>query len=218
MTSSHQHLLGVTMRLGRRVELLEWAERSGAWIVEDGYDSEFRYSGHPLESLQGLERAGRVVYLMTFSKTLFPALRLGYRVAPQPLLAAVTAFLETTQRSLGLLEQVALHHFPEAGHFARPIRRMRALYAERQHLLIGGLERNPYGLLSFTPSDAGLHLVTKLLGPFKPHMTGGLPINQVASQHLRERGVGAPALSSFCLESDAQGVLLSICINHSHSD
>lgn len=80
VTPSHQHPLGVTMSLGRRAELLGWAQRSGAWLVEDDYDSEFRYSGHPLESLQGLDRAGRVIYLMTFSKTLFPALRLGYMV------------------------------------------------------------------------------------------------------------------------------------------
>lgn len=208
VTPSHQHPLGVTMSLGRRVELLEWAERAGAWIVEDDYDSEFRYSGHPLESLQGLDRAGRVVYLMTFSKTLFPALRLGYMVVPQPLLEAVTAFLETTQRSLGLLEQVALHHFIEAGHFARHIRKMRALYAERQNLLVAGLERDLHGLLSFTPSDAGLHLVAKLLGPPATRAAGALPADQVASQRLLERGVGAPALSSFCLESDAQGLLL----------
>ena len=205
VTPSHQHPLGVTMSLARRVELLRWAQRSGAWLVEDDYDSEFRYSGHPLESLQGLDRAGRVIYLMTFSKTLFPALRLGYMVVPQPLVEVVTAFLETTQRSLGLLEQVALHHFIEAGHFARHIRKMRALYAERQRLLVEGLGRDLCGLLSFTPSDAGLHLVAKLL---RPPITGALPADQIASQLLLERGVGAPALSSFCLEAGAQGLLL----------
>ena len=206
VTPSHQHPLGVTMSLGRRVELLRWAERSGAWLIEDDYDSEFRYCGHPLESLQGLDRAGRVIYLMTFSKTLFPALRLGYMVVPQPLLEVVTALLETTQRSLGLVEQVALHHFIEAGHFARHIRKMRALYAERQNVLVEGLGRDLCGLLSYKPSDAGLHLVAKLLRP--PPMTGTLPADQIVSQRLLGRGVGAPALSSFCLEADAQGLLL----------
>ncbi len=206
VTPSHQHPLGVTMSLGRRVELLRWAERSGAWLIEDDYDSEFRYSGPPLESLQGLDRAGRVIYVMTFSKTLFPALRLGYMVVPHALLGPVTAFLETTQRSLGLLEQVALHHFIEAGHFARHIRKMRALYAERQALLVQGLGRDLRGLLSFRPSDAGLHLVAELLKP--PPLAGTLPADQVASQRLLGRGVGAPALSSFCRESDAQGLLL----------
>ena len=209
VTPSHQHPLGVTMSLGRRVELLGWAERAGAWLIEDDYDSEFRYSGPPLESLQGLDRAGRVIYLMTFSKTLFPALRLGYMVVPQPLLEVTGALLETTQRSLGLLEQVALYHFIEAGHFARHIRKMRTLYAERQNALVAGLGRDLSGLLSFKPSDAGLHLVAKLLRPpIIPATTPGVPADQLVAERLLARGVGAPALSSFCLEADVQGLLL----------
>lgn len=136
VTPSHQYPLGVTMSLARRLALLEWAERARAWVLEDDYDSEYRYAGRPLASLQGLDRAGRVCYIGTFSKVMFPSLRLGYLVAPPELAAAFAAARTIVDRHAPTVEQAALADFIIEGHFARHIRRMRALYAERQALLV----------------------------------------------------------------------------------
>ena len=136
VTPSHQYPLGVTMSLTRRLELLGWAERSGAWVIEDDYDSEHRYTGRPLEALQGLDAEGRVVYVGTFSKVLFPALRLGYLVVPPDLTGAFTVARELVDRHPPTVEQAVLAEFIAAGHFGRHLRRMRALYAARQEALI----------------------------------------------------------------------------------
>ena len=132
VTPSHQYPLGVTMSLGRRLQLLAWASRQRAWIVEDDYDSEYRYAGRPLASLQGLDRDDRVIYVGTFSKVLCPALRLGYIVVPPRLADAFVAARGVVDRHGASLDQIALARFIDEGQLARHIRRMRALYAERQ--------------------------------------------------------------------------------------
>jgi GntR family transcriptional regulator/MocR family aminotransferase len=131
VTPSFQFPLGVTMSLERRLRLIEWATRSGAWILEDDYDSEYRYTGRPLSALQGLDGAGRVVYLGTFSKTMFPALRIGYLVVPHGLQQAFATAIRHTGHSAPLPIQAALAEFIEQGHYAAHVRRMRGVYAGR---------------------------------------------------------------------------------------
>ena len=147
------------MSLARRLELLRWAGRPSAWVLEDDYDSEYRYSGRPLEALQGLDTEGRVIYVGTFSKVLFPSLRLGYPVLPPDLVDAFTATRELSDRKPPGLDQVVPAHFMAEDHFARHVRRIRSLYAERQVLLVEEGGRRLSGLLDVPPAGAGMHLV-----------------------------------------------------------
>ena len=162
VTPSHQYPLGVTMPLTRRMMLLDWARRRRAWIVEDDYDSEFRYGGRPLPSLQGLDPSGRVIYSGTFSKVLFPALRLGYMVVPESLVDAFVSARALADRHPPGLDQALAAEFLAEGHFARHLRRMRALYAERQQVLVAALRKELAGKLEVAPSEAGMHLTTWL--------------------------------------------------------
>jgi GntR family transcriptional regulator/MocR family aminotransferase len=159
VTPSHQYPLGVTMSITRRLSLIETARATGAWIIEDDYDSEYRYSGHPLASLQGLDQSGRVLYVGTFSKTIFPSLKLGCLVVPPYLVDVFTAARMLSGAQSPLIEQAILSEFIAEGHFARHIRRMRTLYKERQHILIDEVRRNLQGLLEMETDDAGMHLV-----------------------------------------------------------
>lgn len=163
VTPSHQFPLGVVMSLSRRLALIEWARTNDAWIVEDDYDSEFRYVGRPLASLQGLDKAGRVIYVGTFSKTIFPALRLGYLVVPENLIEVFTAARALIDSHSPSIDQAILTDFIEEGHFARHIRRMRALYAERQAVLVSAAKKELAGLLEVNTDEAGMHLVGWLL-------------------------------------------------------
>ena len=164
VTPSHQFPLGVTMSVARRLALLEWAERSGAWILEDDYDSEYRYRGKPLPSLQGLDGTGRVIYLGSFSKTMFPSLRLGFLVLPPDLVEPFRRAHAVIDGHSPVTEQAVLADFIHDGHFARHIRRMRTLYQERQSALVEAAGRELAGLLEVRPSDGGMHLVGWLPG------------------------------------------------------
>src|SRR5438874_9207526 len=159
VTPSHQYPLGVTMTLARRLELLRLARRMRAWVLEDDYDSEFRYSSRPIAALQGLDHDGRVIYLGTFSKTLFPSLRLGYAVVPTDLVRTFTAARSVLDIQSPLFEQAVLAEFITAGYFERHLRRMRTLYQERQQTLVTEAERYLSGLLELTPARAGLQCV-----------------------------------------------------------
>jgi GntR family transcriptional regulator/MocR family aminotransferase len=161
-TPSHQFPTTVTMSLPRRLALLDWAERSGAWILEDDYDSEYRFSGRPLEALQGLDRAGRVIYIGTFSKTLFPALRIGYLVAPAGLIEPLLAMRRFIDVHPSTLEQMALADFIREGHFARHLRHMLGHYARRRDLLRRELTAKFGDLLDVHAPEAGMHLVAWL--------------------------------------------------------
>jgi GntR family transcriptional regulator / MocR family aminotransferase len=161
VTPSHQFPLGVPLTLHRRRELLDWASRRRAIIVEDDYDSEFRYGGRPLDALQGLDQSGTVVYLGTFSKVLFPGLRLGYMVAPAPLREPLVAAKWIADRHTESLEQHVMADFIDDGHFARYIRRMQRIYAERHGALLDALGRwLPW--VTPLPAVAGLHLTAML--------------------------------------------------------
>jgi GntR family transcriptional regulator/MocR family aminotransferase len=157
-TPSHQLPLGATMSLARRLELLRWAEAKRAWIVEDDYDSEYRYTGPPLASLQGLDRANCVIYVGTLSKVLFPGLRLGYVVAPPALAEPLARAKAVVDRHSPIVPQAVLADFIQEGHFARHIRRTRDAYGERRIAMLEALDSRMRGILACGPSDAGLDL------------------------------------------------------------
>jgi GntR family transcriptional regulator/MocR family aminotransferase len=167
VTPSHQYPLGATMSAARRLQLLEWAHSAGAWIVEDDYDSEYRYESTPVASMQGLDRGSRVIYIGTFSKVLFPSLRLGYMVIPPALVDRFLTVRQTNDLCPSHLYQAALADFISAGHFTRHIRKTRQLYAERRNALAHALrkefsseiERSQMEILG---AEAGMHLVITL--------------------------------------------------------
>ena len=150
------------MSLSRRLALLEWSREAHAWIVEDDYDSDYRFSGRPLEALQGLDRAGRVLYIGTFSKVLFPSLRLGYLVAPPELLMGLVAAQRLITVHPPLLEQMALADFMTEGYFVRHLRRMRQIYKERRDALVDALTWELGKQVDITVPEAGMHLVVWL--------------------------------------------------------
>ncbi|MEZ5859913.1 MAG: PLP-dependent aminotransferase family protein [Geminicoccaceae bacterium] len=159
VSPSHQFPLGLTMSLARRLELLDWARGADAFILEDDYDSEYRYAGRPLAALQGLDEDGRVIYVGTMSKVMFPALRLGYMVVPPHLVDSFAAIRRLTDTHPSMLVQPALAEFIRDGSLAAHIRRMRALYADRQALLLEAARRHLGERLALRPAEAGMHLV-----------------------------------------------------------
>ena len=162
-TPAHQYPLGVTMSVTRRLALLRWARRSGAVLIEDDYDGEYRYQGRPIPALQGLEADAPVLLAGSFGKVLFPALRLGYLVLPGALVARVTALRSATVRHPPVLDQAVLAAFIEQGHLSRHVRRMREVYAERRAALYEAAERMLGERLVLSPVEAGLQ-TTGLLG------------------------------------------------------
>jgi len=162
ITPSHQYPSGVVMSLQRRLELLQRAETNNSWIIEDDYDSEFRYDAQPIASLQGLATSERVIYVGTFSKVMFPALRLGYLVIPPALIDSFRAAYARLYREGAYAQQAALADFIEQGHFARHIRRMRELYRIRQQLLRQNLQQALGDGLPLSAGQAGMHLVAQL--------------------------------------------------------
>ena len=159
VTPSHQYPAGGTLSLSRRLQLLEWAKEANSLILEDDYDSEHRYTGHPLESLQGLDQNGRVIYIGTFSKTIFPGLRLGYVIVPKGLEATFAKARYNLDRGSEHVIQMALNDFMREGHFTRHIRRMRLLYAKRQQIMVETIREHCGDWLEVAPVPAGLHLV-----------------------------------------------------------
>jgi GntR family transcriptional regulator/MocR family aminotransferase len=162
VTPGHQFPLGLTMSLRRRLALLEWARRSGSLIFEDDYDSEYRYSGRPIPALQGLDQAGRVIFAGSFNAVLFPALRLGYLVVPPEMVHVFAAAASASTHHPPLLEQAVLCDFIAEGHFARHIRRMRELYAERLEVLLEASRQHLTGLMEITGVEAGLQTVGRI--------------------------------------------------------
>ena len=162
VTPSHQFPLGVTMSASRRLQLLDWAQRYGAWIIEDDYDSEYRYESMPIASLQGLDANARVIYIGTFSKVLFPSLRLGYVVIPPDLVDRFAAVRKTMDISPPSFYQDVVADFMSEGHFARHIRRMRVLYRERRSALVESLEKELGPTVEVLGSEAGMHLAVAL--------------------------------------------------------
>lgn len=200
VTPSHQQPMGDTMSLARRIELLQAAEHSDAWILEDDYDGEFRYQLGPLPTLQSLDTTERVIYVGTFSKSLFPALRLGYLVVPPILVdtfhAVWGAFLHGAPTSL----QAVLADFIDEGHFATHIRRMCKLYAERHDALIEASRRCLGGLLDVQPTGTGFHTIG--------YLADGLAESDVCAA-AAQRDLAVSPINRYCIEPVArQGLVL----------
>ena len=198
VTPSHQFPTGATMTIARRLELLAWAEAADGYVLEDDYDSEFRYASRPLPSLQGIDPYGRVIHFGTFSKLLFPALRLGYLVLPEDL---VDPFVGARiGDSPPKLEQMVLADFMVEGHFYRHVRRMRALYARRHEVVRREAERLLGDVMTVEAPDAGMYLLARL--------DASVP-DVAVSRAAAARGVEAQALSPFYSEEPrGNGLLL----------
>ncbi|MBN9682296.1 MULTISPECIES: MocR-like pyridoxine biosynthesis transcription factor PdxR [unclassified Corallococcus] len=187
---SHQYPLGVTLSLARRMALLQWAERTRSLIIEDDYDSEFRHRGRPLTALQGLDDSGCVVYVGTFSKSMFPGLRLGFLVVPPSLVEVFSAARAAASAPASSLEQAALAAFLAEGHFARHLRRMRAAYRERGEALLEALRADCPGVLTPRPCDTGMQVCASL--------AASLSDLRVRDEAAR-KGVEVAALSGYFL-------------------
>ena len=162
VTPSHQFPLGVTMSASRRLQLLDWAQSAGSWIIEDDYDSEYRYGSMPIASLQGLDATARVIYVGTFSKVVFPSLRLGYVVIPSDLVERFLAIRRAMDLGPPTFYQEVLADFINEGHFARHIRRMRVLYGERRSALVDSINEELGDEVEVLGDQAGMHLAVTL--------------------------------------------------------
>jgi GntR family transcriptional regulator/MocR family aminotransferase len=202
VTPGHQAPLGVTLTLERRLALLGWAKDRRALVIEDDYDSEYRYEGRPVPALQGLDRAGVVLHVGTFSKTLLPSLRLAYAVVPDALVDRYVAAKSILDRFTPPLSQAALADFIEGGHFGRHLRRMRELYAERRAALLGAIDAELGGALAVTSASASAGL------DVAAHLPDGVD-DRAALADLAAAGVEAFALSGQALRRrDVSGLLL----------
>jgi GntR family transcriptional regulator / MocR family aminotransferase len=187
VTPSHQYPLGVPMSLARRLALLRWAHAARAWVIEDDYDSEFRYGARPIPCLHGLDVDGRVIYVGSFSKTLFPALRLGFVIVPLDLRDRLVAARAAADQHPPTLDQAVLADFIGEGHFARHLRRMRVVYQERLEALVASAERLCRGALRVRTVRTGLHALADL---------DGVDAERV-SREAAARGVEAAPVSAY---------------------
>ena len=199
-TPSHQFPTGPPLSLERRRALLDFAGRHRCAVIEDDYDSEFRFTERPLETLHSMDDAGRVLYLGTFSKSLVPGLRFGYLVAPEPLQAALRAALQLSVGYLAVPEQAALTRFLEDGLFARHLRRAKAAYAERRSLVLEAIHGPLADHLELVPCQAGLHITTLL----RDQSVDDTEVVRRAA----ELGVAVEALSSYAVTGSPRGVVL----------
>lgn len=207
ISPSRQFPLGITMPLARRLELLEWAQSTNSLILEDDYDSEFRYAGRPLNSLQSIDGGKHVLYGGSFSKTVFPALRLGYMVLPPEHVGRVLAHRAAVDSYPSIVPQIALAHFMESGHFARHIRRLRKTHVRRQTLFQESFNKHLGDLLTLEALDAGLHMIARAK-PLIRHMT-----DQNLTAIARRAGIGVfPLSASYETEEGStnvpQGILM----------
>jgi GntR family transcriptional regulator / MocR family aminotransferase len=193
VTPSHQFPLGVVLSLAKRLQLLDWAARNQAWILEDDFDSEYRYESHPIPALQGLDQNSRVIYVGTFSKVLFPSLRLAYLIVPEDLVDVFVA-----ARWI-LVEQAALADFIQEGYLASHIRRMRSLYLERRQTMIDTIHDALSDVLEPGDTEAGMHTVGWLIPP----------LNDLdVSKEAAKAGFNILPVSNFCLRPIVRGGLL----------
>lgn len=198
-TPSRQHPLGVTLSYARRQALIDWAAQHQSWIIEDDCDSEFRYSGRLLPALYAMDQMARVIYVGTFSKVLFPSLRLGYVILPQALVEPFCTLRAVMDRSPPTVLQATTADFMIEGHFLGHIRRMRALYQARQQALVEQLEKQIGSFFRVTPVEAGMHLIA------------WLPVeldDQAIAKELAGHNIHTYALSDYCIEHALPPALL----------
>ncbi|WP_332852815.1 MocR-like pyridoxine biosynthesis transcription factor PdxR [Duganella sp. S19_KUP01_CR8] len=199
VTPAHQSPLCVSLSLPRRLALLDWATQADAWIVEDDYDGEYRYASRPLPALQSLDRDGRVLYAGTFSKVLFPAVRLAYLVVPEAQVRRFEQTCHTFAAGGPALTQTIVSDFMNEGHFARHIQRMRRLYAERRQIAAEGLNAVLGKHLRIDPQPGGMHLVLRMKGRHT---------DRALAERMRQDGMAALALSERTLLPHASSALL----------
>ncbi|MEM5447111.1 PLP-dependent aminotransferase family protein [Paraburkholderia guartelaensis] len=192
LTPSHQYPLGCVLSLERRLALIEQARACGAWIVEDDYDSELRHDGPPLPSIQGLADDAPVIYLGTFSKTLFPALRIGFMIVPRRVAAQFAQAHHTLVRQGRVAEQLALAEFIESGRYARHLRRMRKLYEERRDGLVAAIDKHLAGVMTVSADAGGMHLSVRLDAPLA---------DADVSEAARAHGLHLSPLSAYCVDA-----------------
>lgn len=190
VTPTHQSPLGVSLSLPRRLALLEWANQQGSWIIEDDYDSEYRYQGKPLPALKSLDQQGRVLYTGTFSKVLFPGLRLAYLVVPPEQSDAFARQADRLHNHCPQVLQATVAAFLNEGHFARHLKKMRSLYARRRQWLVDALQQQFGGRLLINPQASGMHLVAGL------HEGNDIEL----AQRARAVGIAVEPLSQWYLE------------------
>lgn len=204
VTPSRHFPLGMTLPLARRLGLLAWAVDTGGWVIEDDYDGEYRFRGQPLPAMMSLDEAGRVLYAGSFTKVMFPGLRLGFLVVPPALEASMREAMQQRGAQAGIIAQPALARFIAEGHFATHLRRMRRLYAGRQRVLLAALAESCAGLLEAEEAPSGMHLVAR----FAPELATRMD-DVAASGRCIAAGVRARPLSGFFAgEPTAQGLVL----------
>ncbi|HQR35828.1 MAG TPA: PLP-dependent aminotransferase family protein [Blastocatellia bacterium] len=196
VTPSHQFPTGAVLPLNRRLELLKWAERTGAVIIEDDYDSEFRYSSLPIPALQGLSSGDSVIYVGTFSKVLFPALRIGYMVVPESLARVFARARWIADRQTPTLEQRALADFIAEGHLERHLRRMRTLYDKRRQALVRALQQHFAGCVEIVGDNAGMHVMVRLQTGFT---------DEEVTRRAAQSGVGLVSAQIYYLKESRTG-------------
>lgn len=199
VTPAHQSPLGVSLSLPRRLALLEWAADAGAWIVEDDYDGEYRYVSRPLPALKSLDGEGRVLYAGTFSKVLFPGIRLGYLVLPEAQVQRFAEVFHTFAGDTPWLTQAIVAAFVAEGHFARHIQKMRRCYAERREATIGGLKDVLGDRLRIDSPPGGMHLILRFEGRWSPE--------QLVAR-MREDGLYGEAMADWMVEGKGMPALL----------
>jgi GntR family transcriptional regulator/MocR family aminotransferase len=201
VTPSHQYPLGVTMSLRRRLALLDWAARNDAAILEDDYDTEFRFGGRPIEPLQTLDTSGRVIYIGSFSKSLLPGLRLGFLVTPRACSAAVHKAKYVADWHTSMLVQSVLARFIEDGGFARHIRKVARVYTERHELITRILTRDFADYLTVVPSAAGLHITA---------LARSISVATLSAiiRHASDGGVQVQELARFAVDATPQSGLV----------
>ncbi len=207
VTPSHQFPTGATLSLARRLALLDWAARRDVLVVEDDYDSEFRYTGRPVESLQGLDRRGQVAYVGTFGTVLFPPLRVGYVVLPPDLVEPFVKAKWLADRQTPTLEQLALADFLAEGHFGRHLRRMRRLAAERRTALLRAMAEHLAGRVEQPLADTGMHVMLRLAARRTPGVAAA-EVERAIVSRAAALGVGVYPLSPCCTEPQTYAGLL----------
>jgi GntR family transcriptional regulator/MocR family aminotransferase len=199
ITPSHQYPLGMTMSASRRMLLLDWAARNSSWIIEDDYDSEYRFGSRPIAAVQGLDVNARVIYIGTFSKVLFPSLRVGYLIVPKDLVRAFSRARENSDLFSSTLYQAVLTDFIREGHLGRHIRRMRMLYANRRDALAEEIRKQIGTTIEIVAAKAGMHLIIRL-----PAKVDDVKVSQRAARE----GVAVMPLSICYQEKPRRGGLI----------
>ena len=199
VTPAHQSPLGVSLSLPRRLALLDWAARQNAWIIEDDYDGEYRYASRPLPALKSLDRDGRVLYAGTFSKVLFPSLRLAYLVVPEALVERFEQISQALAAGSPQLTQALVTAFITEGHFARHIQRMRKLYAERREATVAGLEGVLGKHMRIDSQPGGMHLILRFQGRRS---------DRKLVARMRAAGLYGEALTDWTMGSDGASAVL----------